>query len=68
MIHNDNEKIMWNLPIYYFSSFLISFKIFSRSFNVNILRLVFAFAAFVGSVVSGSFATSGSGVGSRSGI
>ena len=67
MIHNDNEKIMWNLPIYYFS-FLISFKNFSRSFNVNILRLVFAFAAFVGSVVSGSFATSGSGVGSRSGI
>ena len=62
------KNFMWNLPIYYFSSFLISFKIFSGSFNVDILRLVFTFAAFVGSVVASSFATSGSGVGSRSEI
>ena len=62
------KKFMENLLIYFFSSFLISFKIFSRSFNVDILRLVFAFVAFVGFVVAGSFATSGCGVGSRIGI
>ena len=62
------KKFMGNLLIYFFSSFLISFKNFSRSFNVDILRLVFAFVAFVASVVAGSFATSGCGVGSRIGI
>ena len=62
------KKIKGNLLIYFFSSFLSAFKNFSRSFNVDILRLVFAFVAFVGSVVAGSFATSGCGVGSRIGI
>ena len=42
--------------MYFFSSFWISFKKFSRNFNEDILRLVLAFIAFVGSV-----ATSGVG-------
>ena len=38
--------------IYYFSSFLISFKKFSHNSYENILWLVFAFVAFVGSVAA----------------
>ena len=49
--------------IYYFSSFLISFKNFSHNSYENILWLVFAFVAFVGSVAtSGSVAASGVGL------
>ena len=48
----------------FFCSFLISFKKILRNFNEDILRLVFAFHAFV--AIVGSVA--GSGVGSRVGI
>ena len=51
----------------FFSSFLTLFKNSSRNFNEDILRLIFAFLYFVGSVAtSGSVA--GSGISSRDGI
>ena len=49
------------LLIYIFSSFLILLKNYLRNFNEDILRLVFAFIAFFGSVAC-------SGVDSRVGI
>ena len=58
----------------FFSSFLISFKHFSRNFNKDVLRLVSTFVASVAFVafVTGSFAifgsVAGSGTGSRVGI
>ena len=39
---------------FFFSSFLVSFKNYSCNFKGEILRLVFAFAAFVTFVVSGA--------------
>ena len=46
---------------YFFSSFLISFKKFSRNFNDYILHLVCAFFAFLGFFATSGFAA-GSGV------
>ena len=69
------KKIIKYLLIY--ASFLTTFNFFLRNYNGDILRLVFAFVAFVGSFpISGSAACSlatsgsapGSGVDSRAGI
>ena len=57
------KKIIKNMLIYYFSSFLISFKNVSRNYYENILWLIFPFVTFVGSVAtSGSVAASGVGL------
>ena len=55
---SDKKKSLNICPFIFFSSFLILFKNSSLNFNEDILHLVFAFAAFVGSVAT-------SGVGSR---
>ena len=54
---------------YILYSFLISFQKFSRSFNEDILRLVFAFVGFfaTSNSVAGSFATSCSVSGTAAG-
>ena len=69
-VKNDGEwylKNYWNICSFiFFSSFLISFENSSRNFNGNILRLFFAFVAFLGSVATSGF-VAGSGVGWRVG-
>ena len=67
------KKIIKYLLIIFSSSFLISFTNISRNFKEDILRLVFAIVAFVGSAatygsIDGSFGTSGSVSGSGVGI
>ena len=51
MIKIFSKYLLFN----FFSSFLLSFKNSLRNFNQDILRLVFAFVAFVGSVATSGF-------------